>query len=141
MSPHRGRARQVGDPGAPQRSGYVPPGWPAQVLPPAIEDWELSAVAWILGHGAPEWHLPEYETLRRHPLMLTWWFRQWAQANLQAARASWQGLREVQQAPDPDAHRRHLAAVTAVGRDLRAQAHAAELIERAMLGELFVPRL
>ena len=136
-----GRARQVGDPSSPSRTGYVPPGWPREVLPPAVEGWEESAVAWMLDYGPSERRLEGYETLRHHPLFMAWFFRQLSAADLAAARESWRALRAAQDVPDPEQHTAQLQGLTRIGRGLRDRAQAAELLERAMRGELFVPRL
>src|SRR5680860_166358 len=45
-----------------------PPGWPAQVRPPGVPDWESTAVAWLLDLCPPEYRT--YPTLRRHAVVL-----------------------------------------------------------------------
>lgn len=62
-----GRARHVGDAGAPARTGHLSPGWPSGVLPPAVPGWQDSAVQWCLDNGDPGWRQEGYEALRKHP--------------------------------------------------------------------------
>jgi len=95
----------------------------------------------MLDYGPPQWRLEGYETLRNHPLFLAWFLRQLTAADLSAARESWRSLRAAQDVPDPDQRTAQLQALTESGRSLRDRAQAAELVERAMTGELFIPRL
>jgi hypothetical protein len=106
-----------------------------------VQDWEQSAVAWMLDYGPAEWRLEGYETLRNHPPFMAWYFRQVTEADLTAARKSWRALRAVQNVPDVEQHTAQLQGLAILGRSLRDRAQAAELVERAMTGELFVPRL
>ncbi|WP_380162633.1 hypothetical protein [Kineococcus sp. R86509] len=106
-----------------------------------MEGWEESAVTWMLDYGPLEWRLEGYETLRHHPPFMAWLFRQLSAADLTAARESWRALRAAQDVPDPEQHTAQLQGLTGIGRSLRYRAQAADLLERAMRGELFVPRL
>src|SRR6266851_5603370 len=49
-------------------AAYLPPGWPAGVHPPGSEDFERTAVAWLLDVVPPDYRL--YGVLRRHPIAL-----------------------------------------------------------------------
>ena len=72
---------------------------------------------------------------------MAWLFRQLSAADLIAARESWRALRAAQDPPDPEHHAAQLQGVAGIGRGRRDPAPAAALRERAMRGELVVPRL
>lgn len=67
-------------------STYTPPGWPSQVLPPGVPDWEQSASAWLLDQCPADYrgHL----VLRRHPVVLAWLARRHAEASWRAMGAA-----------------------------------------------------
>jgi hypothetical protein len=46
---------------------YLPAGWPEAVAPPGSQDWEASAVAWLLDL-VPD--LRGHSAVRRHPVIL-----------------------------------------------------------------------
>ena len=72
------------------RDGVRPPGWPAQVRPPGVEDWEPTACAWLLDVCPPEYR--SYPALRRHPVVLA----RFAALHVQASQAAVnQGLSEA----------------------------------------------
>lgn len=129
----------------PKRRGatgaYVPPGWPPNVPPPAMEGWEQAAVAWLLDWGAPEWQGDGYEALRRQPLVLAWLFRHRAEADLEATRSMWRELARPVEGDDGALVAQHRRALERVGVELKARAHAGALIERTLRGELFVSPL
>ncbi len=47
---------------------YTPPGWPAGVHPPGSEDFESTAVGWLLDVVPPDYRL--HGVLRRYPVAL-----------------------------------------------------------------------
>jgi hypothetical protein len=49
-------------------AAYVPPGWPEAVHPPGSENFEHTAIAWLLDIVPPEYR--SYGILRRHPAAL-----------------------------------------------------------------------
>ena len=121
-------------------AAYTPPGWPAEVPPPGVPGWERRAVAWLLDLCPHEYR--GYAVLARHPLLLVRLAARQAsaqQAGTQSARAALradlsgylpgpvvaEGLQVL------DAEQQRLAAVT----------EAVQLVERAMRGQVFVPRL
>lgn len=118
----------------------LPPGWPAEVLPPYSPDWERSAVTWLFDQCPPDYRA--YDVLRRHPLVLS---RFAASALDGAVTAADAGLRTIR----ADLHGRVApdvvdAAVAAFERErhrLRAARRAVDLVERALRGERWVPRL
>ena len=46
----------------------VPPGWPRQVLPPAVPGWQESAGSWLLDLCPPDYR--RFSGLRRHVVVL-----------------------------------------------------------------------
>jgi len=65
-------------------SVYLPLDWPAEVLPPGSEDFEASAVAWLLDIVPPDYR--RHPVLRRHPAALAWMARYHAHACVEGAR-------------------------------------------------------
>ena len=49
-------------------AAYIPPGWPTGVHPPGSEDFEATAIAWLLDVVPPDFRL--HGVLRRHPVAL-----------------------------------------------------------------------
>jgi hypothetical protein len=47
---------------------YLPSDWPAEVRPPGSEDFEASAVAWLLDVLPPDYR--RHPVLRRYPVAL-----------------------------------------------------------------------
>lgn len=117
----------------------LPPGWPEPVLPPQAPDWERSAVAWLLDQCPPDYRA--YDVLRRHPRVLG----RFAAAHLDGAiAATEQGLRTVRTDLGDLPVDVVEAAVSAFDRErhrLRTARHAVDLVERALRGETWVPRL
>jgi hypothetical protein len=49
------------------RESYLPPGWPTGVQPPGTEDWEITAVAWLLEVVS---ECRKYRLVCSHPVVL-----------------------------------------------------------------------
>jgi hypothetical protein len=119
---------------------YIPPGWPTGVHPPESEGFEATAVAWLLDVVPPDYRL--HGVLRRHPVALAAMARHHTAACVEGARQGYRTARtELAEALPPHAVDAVLAAYRAEGRRLAAIAQAVVLVERAMRGEAFVPRL
>lgn len=118
----------------------VPPGWPDEVLPPQAADWELSAVAWLLDQCPPEYRA--HDVLRAHPVVLARFARGHVEANVEAAR---QGIRtaraDLRDVVPPDVIDAVLGAYDREGRRLAQVGRAVALVEAALRGERWVPRL
>ena len=118
----------------------VPPGWPAEVLPPQAPDWERSAVAWLLDQCPPDYRA--YDVLRAHPVVLARFAKQHLEAAVEAAR---QGIRtarhDLRDVVTPEVVEAVLGAYDREGRRLVQAARAAGLVEAALRGERWVPRL
>jgi hypothetical protein len=117
---------------------YTPPGWPAGVHPPGSEDFESTAVGWLLDVVPPDYRL--HGVLRRYPVALATIARYHAKACVEGARQGYRAARaELAGALPPHAVDTVLAACRKEGARLAATARAVELIERALRGEVFTP--
>lgn len=119
---------------------YLPPGWPAGVHPPGSQDFERTAVAWLMDVVPPDYRL--YGVLRRHPAALASLARHHLAACVEGARQGYRTARtELGNALPPHGVDAVLAAYRSEGRRLVATATAVGLVERALHGETFRPRL
>ena len=119
---------------------YLPPGWPTGVHPPGSGDFETTAVAWLLEIVPPDYRL--HGVLRRHPVALAAMARHHTSACVEGARAGYRTVRtELAEELPPHAVDAVLTAYRTEGRRLAAVARAVALVERAMRGEVFTPRL
>jgi hypothetical protein len=110
-------------------AAYIPPGWPTGVHPPGSEDFEATAIAWLLDVVPPDFRL--HGVLRRHPVALA----AMARAGYRTART------DLGEMLPPHAIDAVLTAYRAEGRRLANTAKAVVLIEQALRGELLLPRL
>ena len=116
---------------------YVPPGWPAGVHPPGSEEFERSAIAWLLEVVPSDYLL--HGVLRRHPVALATLARHHLQACVDGARSGYRMARtELGPHLPPSAIEAVLTAYRNEGQRLAAAAQAADLVERALHGEVFV---
>lgn len=121
-------------------AAYLPPGWPTGVHPPGSADFESTAVAWLLEIVPPDYRL--HGVLRRHPVALAAMARHHTSACVEGARAGYRTVRtDLAEALPPHAVDAVLAAYRTEGRRLAATARAVVLVERAMHGEIFAPKL
>lgn len=119
---------------------YLPPGWPAGVLPPGSDGFERTAVAWLLDVVPPDYRL--HGVLRRHPLALATLARYHVAACVEGARQGYRTARtDLGGRLPPPGVDAVLAAYRSEGSRLVATARAVDLILRALRGEVFVPRL
>jgi hypothetical protein len=119
---------------------YLPPGWPAGVHPPGSEQFEQTAVAWLLDVVPPDYRL--HGVLRRHPVALAALARHHVVACVAGARDGYRCARaEVGGDLPPAGLDAVLAAYRSEGRRLVETARGVDLIERALRGEVFTPQL
>lgn len=122
------------------RDDRLPPGWPAEVLPPQVADWERSAVAWLFDLCPHDYRA--HEVLRRHPVVLARFAADHVAAGVEAARA---GLRTVRRdlagVVRPEVVEAAVAAYDREGRRLVAAGRQVALVDAALRGERHVPRL
>ena len=63
---------------------YLPHGWPDDVRPPGSEEFEESAIAWLLDVLPPDYR--RHPVLRRHPSALASVARHYSTACVEGAR-------------------------------------------------------
>ena len=119
---------------------YIPPGWPAGVHPPGSEEFESTAVGWLLDVVPPDYRL--HGVLRRYPVALAALARYHSKACVEGARQGYRTARtELAGALPPHAIDTVLAAYRKEGARLAATAQAVDLVERALRGEVFTPKM
>jgi hypothetical protein len=107
------------------------------VHPPGSAEFEPTAVAWLLGVVPPDYLL--HGVLRRHPIALASLARHHLTACVEGARRGYRTARsELGPSLPPSAVEAVLTAYRSEGRRLADAARAADLIERALRGEVFV---
>ena len=121
-------------------TAHVPPGWPAGVHPPGSEEFEQTAVTWLLDVVPPDYRL--HGVLRRHPVALAVMARHHVAACVQGAREGyWHARSELGAELPPGGVESVLAAYRAEGSRLVETARAVDLVERALRGEVFTAQL
>ena len=119
---------------------YTPPGWPAGVHPPGSDDFESTAVGWLLDVVPPDYRL--HGVLRRYPVALAAMARYHSRACVEGARQGYRTARtELAGTLPPHAIDTVLAAYRKEGARLAATARAVALVERALRGEVFTPKM
>ncbi len=119
-------------------AAYTPSGWPAGVHPPGSEDFESTAVGWLLEVVPPDYRL--HGVLRRYPVALAALARYHSKACVEGARHGYRAARaDLAGALPPHAIDTVLAAYRKEGARLAATARAVSLVERALRGEVFTP--
>ena len=108
--------------------------------PPGSEDFESTAVGWLLDVVPPDYRL--HGVLRRYPVALATLARYHSKACVEGARQGYRTARsELAGALPPHAIDTVLAAYRKEGARLAATAEAVELVERALRGEVFTPKM
>jgi hypothetical protein len=121
-------------------TGYVPPGWPAGVQAPGTPEFEQTAVSWLLQVVPPDYIL--HGVLKRHPVALAALARHHLTACVDGARNGYRSARsELRHQLPPSAVEAVLSAYRSEGMRLAESARAADLIERALRGEVFVRQM
>jgi hypothetical protein len=119
---------------------YVPPGWPTGVHPPGSEEFEQTAVAWLLDVVPPDYRL--HGVLRRHPVALAALARHHLAACVAGAREGYRTARaELGDRLPPGSLDAVLDAYRTEGTRLVETARAVDLVGRALRGEVFTPQL
>jgi hypothetical protein len=120
-------------------AGFVPTGWPGGVHPPGSPGFEQTAVSWLLDVVPPDYRL--HGVLTRHPVALATLARHHLAACVEGARQGYRSARaELGKDLPPGALAAVLAAYKSEGQRLVAARLAADLVERALRGEAFVPQ-
>jgi hypothetical protein len=119
---------------------YVPAGWPTGVHPPGSEEFEQTAVAWLLDVVPPDYRL--HGVLRRHPVALAALARHHLAACVAGAREGYRTARaELGDRLPAGSLDAVLDAYRTEGRRLVETARAVNLVGRALLGEVFTPQM
>jgi hypothetical protein len=119
---------------------YVPPGWPTGVHPPGSEEFEQTAVAWLLDVVPPDYRL--HGVLRRHPVALAALARHHLAACVAGAREGYRTARaELGDRLPAGSLDAVLDAYRTEGRRLVETARAVDLVGRALRGEVFTPQM
>jgi hypothetical protein len=121
-------------------AGHAPAGWPDGVRPPGAPDWQRTAVAWLFDLCPPEYR--GYDVLRKHPVVLA----RFAAGHVAAAReanrdALGSARADLRDVATPEVIEAALAAYAREGDRLAAAGRAVELVEAALRGRRFAPRL
>jgi hypothetical protein len=110
------------------------------VHPPGSEDFESTAVGWLLDVVPPDYRL--HGVLRRYPVALATLARYHSKACVEGARQGYRTARtELAGVLPPHAIDTVLAAYRKEGARLAATAEAVDLVERALRGEVFTPKM
>ena len=118
----------------------TPPGWPEQVHPPGAPDWEQTAVAWLFDQCPPDYRA--YDVLRRYPVVLARFAASCLDGAVTSAAAGLRSARaELRDRVPPEAVEAAVAAYEREGNRLQAARRGVDLVERALRGERWVPRL
>ena len=108
--------------------------------PPQAPDWEQSAVAWLFDLCPPDYRA--HEVLAKHPVVLARFARGHVNAAVEAARQGLRTLRaDLKGVVPPDVIEAALGAYDREGRALVRTARQITLVEGALRGERWVPRL
>ncbi|HEY6798110.1 MAG TPA: hypothetical protein VI248_25820 [Kineosporiaceae bacterium] len=118
----------------------LPPGWPEQVRRPGTPDWERSATGWLLDQCPPEYR--GYAVVVRHPGVLAWLAGCHVEAGLAGAGQALARARgELAHQVPPPALAELIEVLEAERVRLVAARRAVGLVEGALRGERYVPRL
>lgn len=118
----------------------VPPGWPAEVLPPEAPDWVKSAVNWLYDLCPPDYRA--HEVLRRYPAVLARFAARHVASAIDAARDGLANARaELADVVPAEVVEAAVAAYEREGQRLAKAARGVALVEEALRGKRFVARL
>lgn len=121
-------------------TAYTPPGWPPELPPPGAPGFQRRATGWLFDLCPPDYRA--YEVLRTHPVLLARFAAGHLESAVDAANRGLATARaELRGLVPPTAVEAVVAVYEREGLRLRRTAAAVELVERALRGEHFVPRL
>src|ERR1700691_2479345 len=121
-------------------ASYIPPGWPAGVHPPGSEDFESTAVGWLLDVVPPDYRL--HRVLRRYPVALAIMAGYHSRACVEGARQGYRTARtELAGLLPPHAIDTVLAAYRKEGARLAAPPRAVAGADRARRGGVSTPKM
>lgn len=118
----------------------TPPGWPDGVRPPGAPDWERTAIGWLFDQCPGDYR--SYDVLRAHPLVLARFAAHHVGSAVDAARRGLAVARtELRDAVPPHAIEAAVQAYEREGARLLAVQRAVGLVEDALRGRRYVPRI
>jgi hypothetical protein len=118
----------------------LPPGWPEQVHPPDSEGFERTAVGWLFDLCPPDYR--SHDVLRAHPVVLARFAREHVVAAVTAARQGYRTARaDLLGVVAPEVVDAALGAYDREGRRLAQAGRQVVMVEAALRGERWVPRL
>lgn len=118
----------------------TPPGWPRDVPDPEDPRFADRVVGWLLELCPPEYR--QHDVWRRHPVILARLAALHAEAALEAARAGFAGARrDLAGRVPPEAVEETLQALSREGAVLAARVREVGLVEEALQGRRWRPRL
>jgi len=121
-------------------NAVAPPGWPDEVRPPGVDGWERSVDPWLLDICPPE--LRSYAVLRRHTVVLARFAAVHTEATLEASRRALGEVRtSLRDFVEPETVERAVRAWEREIARLLARRRAVDLVEQALRGRRFRPRL
>ncbi|ABS03063.1 conserved hypothetical protein [Kineococcus radiotolerans SRS30216 = ATCC BAA-149] len=108
--------------------------------PPGAGEWQADAVTWLLDQAPPEFR--SYAVVRHHPLLLAWLVAHHVRAQQEALRAARStARRDLSQELPPEVAPRLFDVLDREELRLRRLARAVDLLEQAVRGRRFVPRM
>ncbi len=117
-----------------------PPGWPSALPDPELPEFEVKAGGWLMEFCPPDYR--SHLVLRRHLPILARLAHVHAEATLQAARTAYSGVRrDLAGRVPPDAIEETLAALAKEGATLAARLREVTLVEEALAGRRWRPKL
>ena len=120
--------------------GHVPPGWPSQVRPPGAPGWEASAVAYLLDCCPADFRT--YRVLRNHPIVLAQFATYFVKGQQEASERGLADVRtSLSEFVEPNVVEAATQAWLEQGARLVRTRRAVALIEEALRGRVFVPKL
>jgi hypothetical protein len=118
----------------------TPPGWPRAVPDPDSPEFDTRVTGWLLDQCPPEYRA--HRVLRRHPVVLARLAALHAEATLGAARAGYAGARrDLAGRVPPEAIEETLVALSREGALLAARVREVGLVEEALQGRRWRPKL
>lgn len=124
-------------------SGTVPAGWPEEVPPPGASGWERRAIAWLYDLCPPDHR--SYGVLAHWPVLLARVAGENVNAAIEACRhgaaTARADLRDLAGGLPPEAVEALLAMYEREALRLSRAARAVDLVQRALAGQRFIPKL
>lgn len=123
-----------------QVEAYTPPGWPEGVRPPHTQEWQDTAAYFLLDCCPAEYR--GYPVLRRHPVVLARFAVEYVDSQLRACADGIGTVRaSLGEHVTPEVLDAALAAWHEQAELLRRRRREVGLVEEALRGQQFVPKL